>query len=169
MKLEKPKLFKNLFSIYNDERGFLSSLDVQLLLKKIQNQFFDINYQVISHNLRKNTFRGMHFQSPPFEQNKLIVLHKGSIIDLTVKIENAKIENVLSYEMSAGDAIYIPKNYAHGYLTTTDNVLMQYFMDEEYSQISYKGINCNKYLEKKFPNLNLIISDKDKNLKELLF
>ena len=39
---------------------------------------------------------------------------------------------VLSYEMSAGEAIYIAKNYAHGYLTTSDNVLVQYFMDEAY-------------------------------------
>ena len=49
----------------------------------------------------------------PYAQNKLIVLHSGSIIDLAVDANNSAIDQVLSFEMSAGDAILIPKNYAN--------------------------------------------------------
>ena len=63
-------------------------------------------------------------------------------------------------------AILVPKNYAHGFISLTDNVLMQYFMDKEFSQASYKGFNVKKYLQKEFPNLDLIISDKDTNLSD---
>ena len=106
----------------------------------------------------------MHYQDKPFAQNKLIVLHQGSIIDLAIELSNQKNDKILRYEISAGDAILIPKNYAHGFISLTDNVLMQYFMDKSFSQESYKGFNITKYLQKEFPNLDLIISDKDANL-----
>ncbi len=70
--------------------------------------------------------------------------------------------------MSAGDAILIPENYAHGFISTTDDVLMQYFMDEKYSAENYKGLNCQKYLEREFPELDLIISEKDQKLQDSL-
>ena len=110
----------------------------------------------------------MHYQTQPFSQNKLIILHQGSIIDLVVDVNNAEIDQVLSFEMSAGDAILIPENYAHGFISLTDDVLLQYFMDNEYSPKNYKGLNLKKYLEREFPKLNLIISDKDRNLKEFI-
>ena len=40
MKLEKPILYKNLFSVHDDERGFLTALDVQLFLKKFAKSIF---------------------------------------------------------------------------------------------------------------------------------
>ena len=110
----------------------------------------------------------MHYQIKPFAQNKLIVVHKGSIIDLAFDTNEKGIDKVLSYEMSAGDAILIPANYAHGFITSSNNVILQYFMDKEYSQKYYKGLNLKKYLDREFPMLDLIISDKDKNLVEFI-
>jgi len=168
VKLEKPILFKKIFNIFDDERGFLNTLDVKKLYQNLPNQNFDLTYQLISYSAKKNTFRGMHYQTAPFAQNKLIVLHSGSIIDLAVDVNNAEIDQVLSFEMSAGDAILIPENYAHGFISTTDDVLMQYFMDEEYSTENYQGLNCQKYLEREFPELDLIISEKDLKLQDSL-
>ena len=110
----------------------------------------------------------MHYQTKPYSQNKLIVLHQGSIIDLAVDVNNTNIDQVLRFEMSAGDAILIPENYAHGFISLTDNVVLQYFMDNKYSQKNYEGFNLKKYLEREFPKLDLIISDKDKNLNEFI-
>jgi len=45
---------------------------------------------------------------------------------------------------------------------------MQYFMDEEYSAENYQGLNCQKYLEREFPELDLIISEKDLKLQDSL-
>ena len=164
MKLNKPIVFKKIFSIFDDDRGFLSTLDIKNLYQNLPDQNFNLTYQLISYSAKKNTFRGMHYQTKPYSQNKLIVLHQGSIIDLAVDVNNTNIDQVLRFEMSAGDAILIPENYAHGFISLTDEVLLQYFMDNEFSKENYKGLNLKKYLEREFPKLDLIVSDKDKNL-----
>ena len=163
MKLSKPIVFKNIFNIFEDNRGFLSSLDIEKLIEKIPNSSFSFDYQLLSFNEKKHTFRGMHYQEQPFSQNKLIVVHQGSIVDLAIELGNKEIDDVLSFEISAGDAIFVPNNYAHGFVSLTDNVLMQYFMDNKFSQENYKGFNITKYLEKEYPNIDLIISEKDRN------
>ena len=164
MKLSKPIVFKNIFNIFEDNRGFLSSLDIEKLIEKIPNSSFSFDYQLLSFNEKKHTFRGMHYQEQPFTQNKLIIVHQGSIVDLVIELGNKEIDKVLSFEISAGDAIFVPNNYAHGFVSLTDNVLMQYFMDNEFSQENYKGFNIIKYLEKEYPNIDLIISEKDRKL-----
>ena len=168
MKLNKPIVFKNILKTFDDDRGFLSTLDIQSLYQNLPDQNFNLTYQLISYNSKKNTFRGMHYQAKPFAQNKLIVLHEGSIIDLAIDINCNQIDQVLRFEMSAGDAILVPENYAHGFISLTDNVLLQYFMDNEYSQENYKGLNLTKFLEREFPKLDFIISDKDRNLNEFI-
>ena len=164
MKLSKPIVFKNIFNIFDDNRGFLSVLDIEKLIEKLPNSSFNFAYQLLSFSEKKHTFRGMHYQEQPFTQNKLIIVHQGSIVDLVIELGNKEIDKVLSFEISAGDAIFVPNNYAHGFISLTDNVLMQYFMDNKFSQENYKGFNITKYLEKEYPNIDLIISEKDRNL-----
>ena len=164
MKLSKPIVFKNIFNIFDDNRGFLSALDIDKLIEKLPNTSFNFAYQLLSFSEKKHTFRGMHYQEQPFTQNKLIIVHQGSIVDLVIELGNKEIDKVLSFEISAGDAIFVPNNYAHGFVSLTDNVVMQYFMDNKFSQENYKGFNITKYLEKEYPNIDLIISEKDRNL-----
>ena len=163
MKLSKPIVFKNIFNIFDDNRGFLSTLDIKKLIEKLPNSSFNFAYQLLSFSEKKHTFRGMHYQEQPFTQNKLIIVHQGSIVDLVIELGNKEIDEVLSFEISAGDAIFVPNNYAHGFISLTDNVLMQYFVDNKFSQENYKGFNITKYLEKEYPNIDLIISEKDRN------
>jgi dTDP-4-dehydrorhamnose 3,5-epimerase len=164
MKLGKPIVFKNIFNVFEDNRGFLSALDIDKLIEKIPNSSFNFEYQLLSFSEKKHTFRGMHYQEQPFTQNKLIVVHQGSIADLVIELGNKDVDKVLSFEMSAGDAIFVPNNYAHGFVSLTDNVLMQYFMDNKFSQENYKGFNITKYLDKEYSNIDLIISEQDRNL-----
>lgn len=164
MKLSKPIVFKNIFKIFEDNRGFLSALDIEKLIEKIPNSSFNFDYQLFSFNEKKHTFRGMHYQEQPFSQNKLIVIHQGSIVDLVFELGNKEINDMLSFEISAGDAIFVPNSYANGFVSLTDNVLIQYFMDNKFSPENYKGFNITKYLEKEFPNTDLIISEKDRSL-----
>ena len=164
MKLSKPIVFKNIFNVFDDNRGFLSALDIDKLIEKLPNTSFNFAYQLLSFSEKKHTFRGMHYQEQPFSQNKLIIVHQGSIVDLVIELGNKEIDDVLSFEISAGDAVFIPNNYAHGFISLTDNVLMQYLMDNKFSQENYKGFSITKYLEKEYPNIDLIISEKDRNL-----
>ena len=163
MKLSKPIVFKNIFNIFDDNRGFLSTLDIEKLIEKLPNSSFNFAYQLLSFSEKKYTFRGMHYQEQPFTQNKLIIVHQGSIVDLVIELGNKEIDDLLSFEMSAGDAIFVPNSYANGFVSLTDNVLIQYFMDNKFSQENYKGFNITKYLEKEYPNIDLIISEKDRN------
>jgi len=164
MKLSKPIVFKNIFNVFDDNRGFLSALDIDKLIEKLPNTSFNFAYQLLSFSEKKHTFRGMHYQEQPFSQNKLIIVHQGSIVDLVIELGNKEIDDVLSFEISAGDAVFIPNNFAHGFISLTDNVLMQYLMDNKFSQENYKGFSITKYLEKEYPNIDLIISEKDRNL-----
>ena len=163
-KLNKPLVFKSVFKIFDDNRGFLTALDVQKLYKNFPELKFNFKYQLISFNQKKNTFRGMHYQEKPFAQNKLILVHQGSIIDLAIDLNNDENDQILHYEISAGDAILIPNSYAHGFISLTDDVLLQYFMDCEFSEENYKGFNISEFLENEFQELDLIISEKDRNL-----
>ena len=165
-KLKKPIIFENIFNVFDDNRGFLTALDAQKMFKKIPGLNFNLSYQLISYNEKKHTFRGMHYQDQPFAQNKLILVHKGSIIDLAIDLSKKETNKILRFELSAGDAIFIPKGFAHGFISLTDNVLLQYFMDDKYSQENYKGLNIKKYLKKEFPDLDIIISEKDSNLSD---
>ena len=97
-----------------------------------------------------------------------MVVHRGSIIDFAVNIGNIDNSEVLRFDMSAGDAILIPENYAHGFISLTDETLLQYFLDNVFSEENYKGFNIIKYLNKEFPKLKFIMSEKDKNLSELI-
>jgi dTDP-4-dehydrorhamnose 3,5-epimerase len=108
----------------------------------------------------------MHYQDKPFAQNKLILVHQGSIIDLAIDLSKKETDKVLRYELLSGDAIFIPEGFAHGFLSLTDNVLLQYFMDDKFSQENYKGCSIKKYLKKEFPSLDIIISEKDSNLSD---
>jgi len=164
--LNKPIVFKNIFNVFEDNRGFLTALDAQMMFKNIPGLNFNLSYQLISYNEKKHTFRGMHYQDHPFAQNKLIIAHQGSIIDLAIDLSKKEAGEILRFELSAGDAIFIPNGFAHGFISLTDNVLLQYFMDDKYSQKNYKGFNIKKYLKKEFPDLNIIISEKDSNLSE---
>ena len=165
-KLKKPIVFKNIFNVFDDNRGFLTALDAQKMFKKIPGLNFNLSYQLISYNEKKHTFRGMHYQDQPFAQNKLILVHHGSIIDLAIDLSKKETNNILRFELSAGDAIFIPKGFAHGFISLNDNVLLQYFMDDKYSQENYKGININKYLKEEFPDLEIIVSEKDSSLSD---
>ena len=82
MKLSKPIVFKNIFNIFDDNRGFLSTLDIQKLLNKIPDSKFNFAYQLLSFSEKKHTFRGMHYQEKPFAQNKLTEVNIPSSVTL---------------------------------------------------------------------------------------
>ena len=135
---------------------------------------YEINFcqqnSVLSY---KNTLRGLHFQKEPYSQSKLISVNFGEIIDVVVDVRNDSptYGQYLMFKLSSNDnkSIFIPKGLAHGYLVISEKSLVTYSVDNYYNQKSQTGVRFNdKYLNIDW-GLNpddLIISEKDRNLKE---
>ena len=84
---------------------------------------------------KKNTLRGLHFQSPPYAQAKLVRCGRGAIFDVAVDIRKGSptFGHWQGYELTAenGEQLYLPIGFAHGFLTL-----------KPYSEIIYK---CSDY------------------------
>lgn len=157
---KKPLLYREVFSKFNDTRGFLSAFDLRELGLVIN--YNDFYYQLISHTERCYTFRGFHFQRAPFEQDKLVFLHSGKVIDIVFPINLNSLKDVKIFELSCGDALFVPKGYAHGFISVSDNVVLQYLMNNSFSAEHYTGICGTKIATT--VNKNCLVSDKDSDL-----
>ena len=118
-KLDKPKYLKQI--IYKDSRGSLTEI---LLKKKIK---FNFN-KCITVTSKKNVIRGLHFQKK-FAQHKIIFVLKGFINDFVVDIRKntKKFGKVYKRKLTPGEALIIPKGYAHGYSSLAKENIVIYF------------------------------------------
>lgn len=122
----------------------------------------------ISFNEKKGTLRGMHFQREPYSETKYIRCIKGSFYDVIVDLRDGSetYGKWIGVELSEknGRALYIPKGFAHGYITLEDSTTAFYQVTEFYNKEAEGGVLWND------PQLNiswpikekLIMSDKDR-------
>ena len=98
----------------------------------------------VSFSSRKGTLRGMHFQRNPHGEVKLVRCVKGAICDIIVDIrpDSPTYRRWERFELSstAGNQLYIPKGFAHGFQTLSDDVEVNYLISEFYSPQSASGI-----------------------------
>lgn len=118
----------------------------------------------------KNVIRGLHFQIPPFEHNKIITVIKGSVQDIVVDLRrNSKTYGKhISINVSEHDniAIYIPKGCAHGFKSLEDNTIMLYMVSTIYNKECDSGIRWNS-INYDWNVKKPIVSEKDNNLVKL--
>lgn len=118
--------------------------------------------------LKANTLRGMHYQTGEFAETKLLRCLNGRILDLFVDLraESPTFGQAGCFEMSATDmtAICVPRGFAHGYLSLTDDVVVSYKVDAPYSPQHEGGIRWNDPMLK-FPCkiADPALSEKDAN------
>ena len=132
--------------IYEDNRGFFS----ESYSKK---SFFELgivgDFILEGHSFskQKNTVRGLHYQLPPSEQDILVRVVCGAVMDVLVDVRKNQptfgqhIITELSEENK--HQLYIPAGFAHGFLTLTDNVHMIYKMTKYYSPVHDRTILWN--------------------------
>jgi dTDP-4-dehydrorhamnose 3,5-epimerase-like enzyme len=84
----------------------------------------------------------LHFQVGEKSQAKVIKVITGSIVDFIVDIREDSPEymKIYSYDMKPGDELLVPRGFAHGFMTTSFNTIVQYLVDNDYSPESEGSI-----------------------------
>ena len=117
----------------------------------------------ISINEKEFTFRGLHYQTKP-PQTKYIKVVQGSIVDFMVDLETGETDYITLHD---SDAVLIPNNKAHGFLTLEPNTIVVYLVEGEYNPESEHSIvwNTNETVKEVVNNFRqqhpLTISEKD--------
>ena len=151
-----------------DGRGFFSRAWCQ---KEFQAHGLNPNVVQcnLSFNTSKGTLRGMHYQIAPHEEAKIVRCIRGKVYDVIIDLrpKSPTYLQWIGVELSAENRkmLYVPENFAHGYLTLADNTELFYQVSHFYSPESESGIRWNdRTVNIKWPQTNgLIITDKDKN------
>ena len=126
-----------------DERGFFARSFCQ---HEFQEHGLDptVAQCNISQNRLQGTLRGMHFQLPPFAEAKLVRCTRGAIYDAIIDLRPASPAFLRweAFELSAADCrmLYVPKGFAHGFLTLQDDSEVFYQMSEFYAPQAARGV-----------------------------
>jgi dTDP-4-dehydrorhamnose 3,5-epimerase len=98
----------------------------------------------ISSSDRKGTLRGMHFQRPPHDEVKLVRCLRGAIFDVIIDLrpQSPTFRQWRGFELSAEnqDQLYIPKGFAHGFQTLSDDVQVNYLISAFYAPGAASGV-----------------------------
>lgn len=152
---------------HTDERGFFARVfDVgEFQARGLDAAVVQAN---ISHNVRRGTLRGMHWQEAPHQETKLVRCTSGSILDVIVDIRPSSPTYLrwMATELSATNrhAMYAPAGVAHGYLTLTDDAEVAYHVSHPFTPAADRGARWDDpafAIDWPFPPL--VVSDKDAN------
>lgn len=98
---------------------------------------------------RKGVIRGMHFQTPPHEHEKLVYCLMGRVLDVVVDLRRSShtFGHHVAIELDAtrGRGLMIPKGMAHGFLALTDDALMAYKVTTAHAPANDRGIRWNSF------------------------
>ena len=131
---------------FRDARGFF----VEQYNKKTL-AAHGLNFDFVQDNLslsaRSGTIRGLHFQSPPSEQTKLVSVLGGAVLDVMVDIRHGSptYGRHVTVELTAenGLQVLVPRGCAHGFCTLADDTLVQYKVDAYYDPARDLGLLWN--------------------------
>jgi dTDP-4-dehydrorhamnose 3,5-epimerase len=152
---------------FGDDRGFFSETYNQLLFAEhgINEEFVQDNQSLSS---KAGTLRGLHFQSSPFAQAKLVRVLRGAILDVAVDIrrQSATYGQHVSVELSAQNwrQLLVPVGFAHGFCTLEPDTEVAYKVTNYYASSHDKGIaydDPDLAIDWRFERSALSLSDKD--------
>jgi len=168
--LEIPDVKLVIPNNYSDERGYFleSYKDSEFSANGISTKFVQDNF---SHSIH-DVLRGLHYQTKPKEQAKLVSVISGEIFDVAVDIRKGSptfgkwVSEILSEKNHK--MLYIPEGFAHGFCTLSDIANVFYKVTNEYSPENEQGIIWNDpEISISWPIQNPVISEKDKKLPTL--
>ena len=150
--------------IFKDSRGaFFESWNAKKFKQLGINEDFVQDNQSVSS---KGVLRGLHFQNPPYAQAKLVRVLKGSVLDIAVDLRKNSptygkhVSVILSEENNK--SFFIPKGFAHGFLSLEDNTVFNYKCSDYYNKESEGSLLWNdEDLKIDWQIDNPLISEKD--------
>lgn len=154
-----------------DERGFFARTFCQ-------NEFaargltMEVAQCNISYNKTKGTFRGMHYQTAPFGEAKLVTCIQGALVDYIVDMrqDSPTFRHWLAIELTDENqcSLYIPKSFAHGFFTLKDHTVVHYSMSQFYHPEHASGFRFDDpAINIRLPFPVSVIAAKDKNFPDL--
>ncbi len=170
MKVTQTKLKEVLLlepKVFGDSRGwFMESWSQQKMVAA--GLHFDFVQDNHSYSAEKGILRGLHYQNEPMAQAKLIRCSRGSIFDVAVDIRKNSPQfakwtgHILSAENKR--QLLIPRGFAHGFLTLTEDVEVQYKADNFYAPRLDGNIRWDDPdIGIDWPFTPTLLSDKDRN------
>lgn len=155
-------------SKFGDHRGFFSEVYNRDAFAQAG---IDIDFVQDNHSLsaETGTVRGLHFQAPPFAQDKLVRVVRGSIFDVAVDLRRGSstygkhVSAIVSAE--AWTQILIPIGFAHGFMTLEPDTEVIYKVSNYYAPQHDFGVLWNDpelRIEWPLPLADAVLSDKDR-------
>ena len=165
--LEIPDCLLVTVDRFGDDRGYFSETYNAEAFRQagLDREFIQDNQSL---SAPRGTVRGLHFQSPPFAQGKLLRVLKGALLDVAVDIRvgSPTFGRHVAVELDAAtpSQIFIPEGFAHGFCTLQDNTEVLYKVTAPYAPANDHGVLWND------PDLEIpwpvdtdaaVLSDKD--------
>lgn len=132
--------------LLGDSRGFFART---FCVREFAAQGLETNFpqHSISFSALKGTLRGLHYQREPHSEVKLVRCLRGAIWDVIIDIrtDSSTYRRWQQFELSSvnGHQLYIPKGFAHGFQTLSDDVEVSYLISEPYASETACGIRYN--------------------------
>ena len=150
-----------------DDRGFFARTFCQQEFEEhgLATGFVQVNNSLSSD---KGTLRGMHYQLSPYAETKIVRAIRGSLYDviLDLRPNSETFGKSFGAELSAENRqmMYVPKGFAHGFITLQDDTEAFYFVDEFYAPTYERGVRYNDpQFAIDWPIDPVTISEKDLN------
>lgn len=141
-----PDVYEIEPNVVCDDRGYFIEVLSETALEQI-----GISFDFVEMNERflkeKGTVRGLHFQNEPHAQAKLVRVTSGAIYDVAVDMRRGSPTylNWTGVELTAENhkTLYIPRGFAHGYITLCDDTVVSYAVDAPYTPSLERVIRYN--------------------------
>ena len=152
---------------FGDDRGFFSET---YNAKSFTEAGIELNFVQDNHSYSaaKGVVRGLHYQLPPFAQDKLVRVTRGAILDVAVDIRKSSptFGKWVALEVSAEkwNQILVPKGFAHGFMTLVQNTEVIYKVTDYYSPEHDRSIRFDDPaigIDWPLPSSGVQLSDKD--------
>lgn len=147
---------------FHDERGYFSET-------YNEKAFSDLGLpRFVQDNLsssKRGVFRGIHWQTPPHAQGKLVTCIRGSIVDFIIDIRRSSptFGKHLAIPLSGAEleSVWVPEGFAHGFLAMSDETLVHYKVNKFWSAPSERSVHFDELTLPETWSFDLTFSGKD--------